>query len=61
MPVYIPNPDLKYWKSHNKKIREDRREEEEIYAEQNVGRKDVFDTVRERYEESKTGAGYDTE
>lgn len=61
MPVYIPNPDLKYWQKHHRKFNEEKREEDEIYAEQNVGRKDVFDSVRERYEESKTGTGYDSE
>lgn len=61
MPVYIPNPDLKYWQKHQRKVNEEDREEDEIYAEQNVGRKDVFDSVRERYEESKTGAGYNSE
>lgn len=59
MPVYIPNPDLKYWNGKKKKIKEKEREEIEIYAD--VGTKDIYDTVRERYEESEKGAGYDAE
>ena len=59
MSVYIPNPDLKYWNGKKKKIREKEREEIEIYAD--VGTKDIYDTVRERYEESETGTGYDAE
>ena len=59
MPVYIPNPDLKYWNGKKRKIREKEREEIEIYAD--VGTKDIYDTVRERYEESEKGTGYDAE
>ena len=59
MPVYIPNPDLKYWNGKKKKIREKEREEIEIYAD--VGTKDFYDTVRERYEESEKGTVYDAE
>ena len=59
MPVYIPNPDLKYWNGKKKKIREKEREEIEIYAD--VGTKDIYDTVWERYEESEKGPGYDAE
>lgn len=61
MPVYIPNPDLRYLNSKKKQIQEKEREEIEIYAEHNVGAQDVYEAARERYEESKTGAGYDAE
>ena len=61
MPVFIPNPDLKYWQGKKMKIDDKEREDEEIYAEFNVGAKDIYDSVRERYEESKTGSGYDSE